>query len=188
LQVPVGFRETHLMNDQLPRKFCSICTMPNEPEAIVCVHCGARFDRESAFSGPTQRMDEVLLESELQEQVMSKLTPPPEGLAVYLLDKAVPVATMLEKEFLLGRVAEEITEPLVDLTDLDGLDLGVSRRHAMIRASWNGYVLIDLNSSNGTWLNGHRIVPNTPNDLPNGAVIQLGRLKLVVSYLHPPGG
>ncbi len=56
----------------------------------------------------------------------------------------------------------------------------------MIRADGEKYILTDLNSSNGTWLNGHRLVPAKSYDLPSGAVIQLGRIKLVVSYILPP--
>jgi pSer/pThr/pTyr-binding forkhead associated (FHA) protein len=46
-------------------------------------------------------------------------------------------------------------------------------------------VLVDLNSANGTWLNGERLAPTKKYDLPSGAVIQLGRLKLLVIYSHP---
>jgi pSer/pThr/pTyr-binding forkhead associated (FHA) protein len=63
--------------------------------------------------------------------------------------------------------------------------MGVSRSHAMIKAVEDKYVLTDLHSANGTWLNGERLLPDKPHDLPSGAVIQLGRLKLVVIYSHP---
>jgi pSer/pThr/pTyr-binding forkhead associated (FHA) protein len=56
----------------------------------------------------------------------------------------------------------------------------------MVRAAGTGYEVVDLNSSNGTWVNGQRLVPNKPYDLPNGAVLQLGRLKLIASYLQVP--
>jgi len=55
----------------------------------------------------------------------------------------------------------------------------------MIQAAGDKYVLIDLHSSNGTWLNGERLVPSKSYDLPSGGVIQLGRMKLIVAYMKP---
>ena len=57
----------------------------------------------------------------------------------------------------------------------------------MIRAVENGYMLIDLNSSNGTWLNGQILVPTIVYELPSGSNIQLGHLKLVAIYQEASG-
>jgi ABC-type multidrug transport system ATPase subunit/pSer/pThr/pTyr-binding forkhead associated (FHA) protein len=48
----------------------------------------------------------------------------------------------------------------------------VSRRHAELRDKNGRCLLVDTNSSFGTYLNGHRI--NTPTDVQNGALIQFG--------------
>ncbi len=100
----------------------------------------------------------------------------------------MPIAVTVDQEFVLGRKADGVSEALVDLTNPDGFAMGVSRRHAMIRSGENGYVIIDLNSSNGTWFNGKILLPTQQYDLPSGGLIQLGRLKLVVIYNSPPGG
>lgn len=56
----------------------------------------------------------------------------------------------------------------------------VSREHAIIR-SWCGeFVLSDLNSSNGTWVNGTRIESRLLGD---GILIELGNFPLV--FCHP---
>lgn len=55
-------------------------------------------------------------------------------------------------------------------------DNEVSRRHAEIRRSGDEYWLIDLGSSNGTFVNGRRI---TQHRLSNGDQIQLGRSLLL---------
>jgi hypothetical protein len=56
------------------------------------------------------------------------------------------------------------------------LDGKISRKHAQIihNPGNNTYMLIDLNSDNGTWVNGNRVVSNAPAVLQNGMVIQLG--------------
>jgi len=112
---------------------------------------------------------------------------PPEGLAFYVLNKPDPIAVRTDDEFILGRIVEETSEPIVDLTEQDGFAFGVSRRHAMIRSAGDRYIMVDLNSSNGSWLDGQILIPTQPYDLYSGAVIQLGRLKLYASYMHPSG-
>jgi len=59
----------------------------------------------------------------------------------------------------------------------------ISRRHARIRFSAHGYELEDLNSSNGTWLNGRRLSSFTPTSLSPGDEIRLGTLTLSVRKL-----
>jgi len=56
------------------------------------------------------------------------------------------------------------------------LDPKMSRKHAQIiqNPANNTFMLIDLNSDNGTWVNGTRVVSSAPAVLQNGSVIQLG--------------
>ena len=168
-------------------KFCSICKLANDVSATVCQHCGAPFNPNLRDAPTTQRTNGSFeLTEELRDQVVGAYTPPPVGLALFLLNSGDPIALSRDAEFVLGRGTGSKTEPIIDLTTFDGFAAGVSRRHAMVQAVANKYVLIDLNSSNGTWVNGERLLPTKPHDLPSGGVIQLGRLKLVVVYSHPP--
>jgi ABC-type multidrug transport system ATPase subunit/pSer/pThr/pTyr-binding forkhead associated (FHA) protein len=62
---------------------------------------------------------------------------------------------------------------------------GVSRRHAQIRQVDNQYVIEDLSSSNGTFLNGRRITGSEL--LQSGDIIGLGQaVKMVCSGLSAP--
>jgi signal transduction histidine kinase len=58
-------------------------------------------------------------------------------------------------------------------------DHGASRRHAEIRPANGSWVLVDLNSSNGTYLNGQRVV--SPIALKHGDQIKVGSTVLVFS-------
>lgn len=60
--------------------------------------------------------------------------------------------------------------------DIQLADHEVSRRHAEIRADEDGYVVVDLGSSNGTYVNGQRI---TQQRLASGDRLQLGRTLLL---------
>lgn len=68
---------------------------------------------------------------------------------------------------LIGRGAEQM--PLTDQT--------ISRRHAELRADEQGWTLTDLNSANGTFINGVRV--QKPTRLKHGDQIRLGSTLLV---------
>jgi hypothetical protein len=163
------------MNTHAFIKFCPVCKLGIDANSIVCRHCGSTLDLNPP--GGTDQSNGL----------MARLPNPHAGLAVYPIGTISPIAVTEEKEFVLGRETGEGPEKIVDLTSLDGFAMGVSRRHAKIRATETGYKIIDLNSSNGTWLNGQILAPTVANDLPSGSNVQLGYLKLVVIYNSAPG-
>lgn len=55
----------------------------------------------------------------------------------------------------------------------------VSRHHAEIRLDEQGYCLIDLDSTSGTFVNGQRLSPHLPHPLRSGDTIQIGDFLLV---------
>ena len=109
---------------------------------------------------------------------------PSKGIVLINLENGQPIAMQEEEAFILGRTSTEIKtrEPLIDLTELDALELGVSRVHAMIRQTKDGYQIIDLDSSNGTWLENQRLVPKQPYPLDSGDRIRIGRLNMLAFF------
>lgn len=86
-----------------------------------------------------------------------------------------------DEEMVIGRTHDDSAVD-VDLTDHGAIDAGVSRRHALLRRQNETIVLVDLNSANGTFLNGQRIVSNEPRILRDGDEVRLGRLVLRASF------
>ena len=86
-------------------------------------------------------------------------------------------------ESLIGRLdPNRGIHPEVDLSRYDP-SARVSRRHARIFVQNNQYLIEDLNSSNGTFINGQmRLMPRQPHPLNSGDEVRLGetRLKFVV--------
>ena len=85
--------------------------------------------------------------------------------AVLLLFQRDCVNLTLEvgQEIILGRIhPTNAVEPQVDLTTYGGCMDGVSRLHAALTRDVSGWYLTDLESSNGTWVNGTRIAPYVP--------------------------
>jgi pSer/pThr/pTyr-binding forkhead associated (FHA) protein len=62
----------------------------------------------------------------------------------------------------------------------------VSSRHCAIKRQDEDYVLVDLNSSNGTELNGHRVPPGEPIPLVAGSRIDVISFALIVDFEPDP--
>ena len=72
--------------------------------------------------------------------------------------------------------------PELNLADDDAAEMGVSRMHAIIQASNQGLVLIDLGSTNGTLLNNSPLSPQLPYPLKNGDEIRFGDLLVHILF------
>lgn len=92
----------------------------------------------------------------------------------------------LNDEVLLGR--DQQVPGFIELFQAADPDQhGISRRHALLRPTESKLYLIDLGSTNGTWINGHSIGVNMPYSLSNGDVVRLGRLEFSIYILNHPG-
>ncbi len=61
-------------------------------------------------------------------------------------------------------------------------DASVSHRHASIRQRGGEYVLLDENSSNGTFMDHVRLPPQTPRALRSGERVRVGRVWLELRF------
>jgi pSer/pThr/pTyr-binding forkhead associated (FHA) protein len=100
----------------------------------------------------------------------------------YVVGTANPVFLSTDREFIIGRKMEETREAFLDLSNMGGYLLGLSRRHARVRRVDAGYEIIDLGSTNGTWVNGERLTPNQVYPLASGSQLRLGRMRFFVLY------
>lgn len=76
--------------------------------------------------------------------------------------------------FRVGRQAQVIGRAATAELMLD--DPHLSRRHAAVRLTDEGVSLVDLGSTNGTWVNDRRIIGT--EQLTDGDVIRIGRTEL----------
>jgi pSer/pThr/pTyr-binding forkhead associated (FHA) protein len=84
-------------------------------------------------------------------------------------------------EYTLGRSAEgQPIVPDVDLSPHNAYANGVSRLHAVLKLIRDQIIIMDLGSSNGTYLNGSRLPPYLETPVVHGDVIYLGKLKIQV--------
>jgi hypothetical protein len=69
--------------------------------------------------------------------------------------------------------------PEIELSDSAALSMGVSRLHSKIIFSGGTFYIIDLNSTNHTYLNGVALTPQQAYSLQNGDRIKLGSYPLI---------
>ncbi|MBN1564055.1 MAG: FHA domain-containing protein [Anaerolineae bacterium] len=88
------------------------------------------------------------------------------------------------EECVLGRTAS--SDGCIDLTEFGAVDLGVSREHAKLTRQSATIMVQDLGSTNGTYLNGQKLLPYQPRVLRNEDELSLGELVLRVSFMRSP--
>jgi predicted component of type VI protein secretion system len=107
-----------------------------------------------------------------------------------LLLKCVDPQTVIsvpikEQNLIVGRQDGDFV-PDIDLNGANGEDCGVSRRHAVFTLRDSDLYLEDLNSLNGTMINGFQLVPAKSYLLRNGDEIEFGALRMTVSVVRLP--
>jgi NMD protein affecting ribosome stability and mRNA decay len=139
---------------------CSVCGHQNPVDEQVCEECGAALVR----SGVSLVGDfEIRLCD--AEQVLFRLEAPyGEGYVIGRTDEASDYT------------------PDVDLAEYGAREQGVSRRHAALVRYRGTIHIVDLNSVNGTFLNGRRLTPEIAYPLNVGDALRIGNMNLAVSH------
>lgn len=77
----------------------------------------------------------------------------------------------------IGRFSDKPVD--IDLTAQEPIDqIWCSRNHAVVVAEGANVYVEDLNSLNGTWVNGQKVMPGQPRALRPGDVIQIGTVQM----------
>lgn len=73
-------------------------------------------------------------------------------------------------------------QPDVDLSRFAATQMGVSRAHMRLVRRDNLIYISDLESRNGTWLNGKRLVGKGERVVRDGDEVQLGKLRITIRF------
>jgi multimeric flavodoxin WrbA len=97
-----------------------------------------------------------------------------------LVVTGAPIPFPEKNEVLIGRgKTDTALPPDVDLDTHGGGQGGVSRAHARMSHGPDGWMLEDLDSTNGTFLNGRQVMPGFRVRVRSGDVVRFGMLTLV---------
>lgn len=95
-------------------------------------------------------------------------------------------APLRQSQILGGTDEERKIYPTIDLAPHKAQEKGVSRLHAKLTARDNRIIVEDIGSSNGTFVNGHRLVRGIPSRVRNGDTLRLGNLALQLHFILKP--
>ncbi len=153
---------------------CNNCGASNREGELICQSCG----RLLVSDAPATRQIKVtsgLLVQNPRERVTDKL----KTITLHCGAESFDFPVGSGNEILVGRALESGAGQLVlDTSRLGGADKGVSRRHALIRVEGFSAYVVDLSSTNGTFLNGRRIHPDHRHLLYTNDIIRFGALEV----------
>ena len=163
---------------------CEKCGHENMPGSVYCEECGRPLVPTQKFATQNIQMEsgaadiENKLKARVRRPTSSKLDT---WGTLHLLETGQMLPLSERNEFTLGRISEgQPIMPDVDLSPYHAYASGVSRLHAVIRRNASNITVMDLGSSNGTYLNGQRLTPNTDQVLHHGDVVAFGKLKIQI--------
>jgi pSer/pThr/pTyr-binding forkhead associated (FHA) protein len=144
---------------------CPVCAAEVKPDDLICFTCGANLPRREPDDDPPAPAT-IMQEFLRREEGTGPISATVLRLAFPTGNVEVPAGTSL----LLGRdPAESLVAAAFSRFD------NVSRRHATITVDDAGYATIaDEHSTNGTFVNGDRVLPGTAVRLADGDIVRLG--------------
>jgi pSer/pThr/pTyr-binding forkhead associated (FHA) protein len=151
--------------------FCNHCGHRNPPDSSFCSSCGSPLDVQGDRTITLSPVDPLQDAPGAEDDVVVPMSELPTDTAV-LIVRSGPQAgdrfALGDGTIRLGRHPD--SEIMLD-------DITVSRRHASITRTTDGYVVTDAGSLNGTYLNQERIDQAL---LHHGDELQVGKFRLVL--------
>lgn len=169
---------------------CPFCQARYVKNTIFCGECGSYLLEDNtqktiAHSTSSRRYrshpsETQPSEAELRPQIDEDLR----ALRLTIGPSQREIEIVLDKPVYFGRIAPAINVfPEIDLSDQGLLAHSVSRRHAKISKRGNQVVIEDLDSRNGTLINGQQLCPFLPETLNHGDTLHLGKVLIDVEFL-----
>jgi hypothetical protein len=154
---------------------CPTCYWENPANAIECEKCRTTLKRKGTTN--------LLSPDVLPRYNDAPLLDVPPGVLVLAVagHTDAPLVLPPYRNVYLGRQFPGENPP-IDLTPFGAHELGVSRQHALLVANEQGYMIEDLASSNGTWLNTLMLSPYVRYEVRSCDRVQLGRLPLYIYF------
>jgi len=151
--------------------FCNHCGHRNPPESMFCSSCGSALDLKGDRTITLTAVDPLQDAAGPDDDVVVSVSDLPKGVAVLIVRSGAQAGDRFALEGDVTRLGRHPDSEIM----LD--DITVSRRHASIDRTAEGYVVSDAGSLNGTYVNQERIERAV---LHHGDELQVGKFRLVL--------
>ena len=165
-------------------RFCPICKHKNPFDAKQCHFCGAHLESRPAPVTTATGLDsqpDLVIETSYHLEQLARL--PADALMLFVMNEQQPEIIRNTEKVVLGRNVAGDPPVTCDLSPYNAAELGVSRQHALITFDGGSCTVADLGSTNGTWLNENRLIPQKRYLTYSGDLVRLGNMQIFV-YFH----
>ncbi len=165
---------------------CPKCQRDIPANALICEFCGHALRRdpsETIISLPSREARNAVLSGWGTTQFTEKTQ-----VVLHFKDGGEPIIVQPTTAMIMGRVDRNSGEaPDIDLTAHGGIEKGVSRQHAVLRRDEEegALVIVDLGSTNGTFINEEQLTPSVPYTLHDGDTVRVGQLVMHLYFRQP---
>ncbi len=149
----------------------------------ICAECNASLIAENrGVTSRLRRPPSTLPVHRVGTDVLTPDTP----VTLQFLPSGLCVTFGLKSPMIFGRAPSD--EPdFLDLTYLNAVQHGVSRRHCSLRRDGTRLIVTDLDSTNGTSVNGEALIPYRDYVIHDGDRLILGTLHFTVHFVTAVG-
>jgi len=158
---------------------CPTCQHQEVEGALFCSECGAQLHNMGSLATHNIQTSEMRDEAFDAPPPKRRVIADSEAMTLQILDGGQLLPLADRNEFTMGRVSDGQTiMPDIDLTPYQAYECGVSRLHAVLKRFQGKVTIMDLGSSNGTYVDGVRLQPENEQPLSHGSIVSLGKLKI----------
>lgn len=153
--------------------FCNQCGHRNPPVSTFCSACGGVLDKPSLRTNVLPKTDPLLdaVGDADNAVIHAGEVAPGEVMLVVRQGPEIGTRYLLEGDTIsIGRIPD---------SDIQLDDVTVSRQHAVLARQGDAWLVRDLGSLNGTYVNSQRVEEAT---VRHGDEVQIGRFRLVAFF------
>ncbi|MGA1257643.1 MAG: FHA domain-containing protein [Ilumatobacteraceae bacterium] len=153
--------------------FCNQCGHRNPPVSTFCSVCGGVLDKPSLRTGVLPKTDPLLDGIFDDDNAVVQEGEVAPGEVMLVIRQGPEIGTRY------SLVGEQISVGRVPDNDIQLDDVTVSRQHAVLVRQGAAWLVRDLGSLNGTYVNNERVDESV---IEHGDALQIGRFHLVAFF------
>jgi len=159
------------------RSQCPYCGAQAGPHDTECAACGSALAPTAQTTQLTRRPFALPADPN-----GSALFRPEASAILQILPSGTCIPLAVQQPVILGRGESKERQNILDLSEFNALEHGVSRLHCRLQRHENHLVIMDLGSANGTYVNGEPLHSHHVHILHHGDKLILGTLHMLVSF------